>query len=189
MKRIFKISLCLIILFISTACGNNNITDAERFKNEYEKLNKDTIIMNIDKNNPIKYVEFDEVIDILTNGTGVIYFGFPGCPWCRNMIPVLFDVAGDNNIDTIYYFNPRDIRTNGDEDYKKIINILNDYLLENDNGEKTLFVPDVYFVHNGKIVGHHLSTVDSQTSPSIPLTDEQIDELKNIYQELFDKIK
>lgn len=190
MKKFLKIIMCMAVLIISTACGTNNtMTDAEKFKQDYEALNNDTVVMNIDENNPIKYVDFNEVIDILTTGTGVIYFGFPGCPWCRNMIPVLFDVAGANNINTVYYFNPSDVRTNGDEDYKKLVNILNDYLLENSDGEKTLYVPDVYFVKDGKIVGHHLSTVDSQTDPYTSLTDEQIKELENIYQELFEKIK
>ena len=189
MKKFLKISLCMVVLIISTACGNNNMTDAKKFKQDYEALNNNSVIMNIDENNPIKYVDFDDVIDILTTGTGVIYFGFPGCPWCRNIIPVLFDVANLNNIDTVYYFNPSNIRTNGDEDYKKLVNILDDYLIENSDGEKTLYVPDVYFVRDGEIVGHHLSTVDSQTDPYKPLTDEQTKELENIYQGLFDKIK
>ena len=180
-----------MVLFISTACRNNNIvdTDAKKFKQEYEALDNNSVVMNIDENNPIKYVNFDEVINILNSGTGIIYFGFPRCPWCRNIIPVLFEMASTNNIDTIYYFNPSDIRSNNDENYKKLVNILSDYLIENDNGEKTLHVPDVYFINNGEIVGHHLSTVDSQTSPYPPLTEEQTNELKNIYQGLFDKIK
>ena len=189
MKKILKLSLCIIMLLISTACNINYVTDSEKFKQEYEELNNNSVIMDIDKNNPIKYIDFKELIDILTNGTGVIYFGFPGCPWCRNMIPVLFEVATSNNIDTIYYFNPRDIRTNGDESYQQLVKILDDYLLENDNGEKTLYVPDVYFVKNGKIVGNHLSTVDSQTDPYTPLTEQQTQELENIYQKLFDQLR
>ena len=38
-------------------------------------------------------------------------------------------------------------------------------------------------------MGNHLSTVDSQNDPYTALTEEQTTELKNIYQELFDKIK
>lgn len=190
MKKFLKISLCMIILLISTACNNNNnITDSEKFKQEYEALNNNSVVMDIDENNPIKYVGFEELMNIFTSGTGVIYFGFPGCPWCRNMIPVLFEVASFNNINTIYYFNPRDIRTNGDDEYQKLVNILGDYLLQNDNGEKTLYVPDVYFVKNGKIIGNHLSTVDSQTDPYTPLTEEQTKELKDIYQRLFDQLR
>lgn len=196
MKKLLKIIICIIILLVSTACGNNVDTenkdtaiDAIKFKQEYEALNDDSVVMNIEENNPIKYVEFEEVIDILTTGTGVIYFGFPGCPWCRNMIPVLFDVATINNIDTIYYYNPSNIRSNGDDNYKQLISILGDYLESDDEGNKILYVPDVYFVRDGQIVGHHLSTVTSQTNPYTPLTEEQTSELESIYQVLFDKIK
>lgn len=38
-------------------------------------------------------------------------------------------------------------------------------------------------------MGNHLSTVDSQTDPYTALNSEQRMELKNIYQELFNKIK
>ena len=75
------------------------------------------------------------------------------------------------------------------EDYNKLITILNEFLTENENGEKTLYVPDVYFVKDGKIVGNHLGTVDSQTNPMESLTEEQKQELLNIYNDLFNKIK
>ena len=189
MKKILGVLSCLMLLLVITGCGNNKKSDALKFKNEYEELNTQSVKMDISENNPIKYVTFDEVVDILNNKTGVIYFGFPGCPWCRNVIPVLFEVAKENNIDTIYYFNPREIRNGGDDAYQKLTGILNDYLEENDEGVKTLYVPDIYFVKDGKIMGNHLSTVDSQTDPYTALNSEQRMELKNIYQELFNKIK
>lgn len=190
MKKFLSILSCLVLLVIITGCGNNkNSDDALKFKKEYEELNSSSVKMDISENNPIKYATFDEIIDVLTKGTGVVYFGFPGCPWCRNVIPVLFEVAKENDVDTIYYFNPREIRTSGNDAYQQLTTILNDYLEENDEGVKTLYVPDVYFVKDGKIMGNHLSTVDSQSDPYTPLDEEQRAELKNIYQELFDKIK
>ena len=27
------------------------------------------------------------------------------CPWCRNALPVLFDAAKENDVETIYYMN------------------------------------------------------------------------------------
>ena len=164
-------------------------SDGEKFKAEYESLNNENVNINISKNNPIKYVTLDEVFDIIQNKTGVIYFGFPGCPWCRNMIPVLFEAAKNNNIDTIYYFNPRDIRKSDNEDYNKLKEILNEYLSEDENGQKVLYVPDVYFIKDGKIVGHHLGTVDSQEDPTISLTEEEKNELLDIFNELFEKIR
>lgn len=73
-------------------------------------------------------------------------------------------------------------------DYKKIVPVINQYLKE-ENGKKILYSPDVYFVRNGIIAGHHLSTVISQKNPRINLKEEQKEELINIYQELINKIK
>ena len=151
-------------------------SDGEKFKAEYEALNNENVNINISKNNPIKYVTLDEVFDIIQNKTGVIYFGFPGCPWCRNMIPVLFEAAKNNNIDTIYYFNPRNVKKSDNDEYNKLKEILNEYLSEDENGQKVLYVPDVYFIKDGKIVGHHLGTVDSQADPTISLTEEEKNE-------------
>lgn len=164
-------------------------SDGEKFKAEYEALNNENVNINISKNNPIKYVTLDEVFDIIQNKTGVIYFGFPGCPWCRNMIPVLFEVAKNNNIDTIYYFNPRNVKKSDNDEYNKLKEILNEYLFEDENGQKVLYVPDVYFIKDGKIVGHHLGTVDSQEEPTISLTEEEKNELLDIFNELFEKIR
>ena len=163
-------------------------SDDSKFKSEYEALNNENVKIEISENNPIKYLSIEEVFNFFENKTGVIYFGFPGCPWCRNMIPVLFNSAKNNNVDTVYYFNPREIRSSDNEDYNKLVNILNEYLTENENGEKTLYVPDVYFVKDGKIVGHHLGTVNSQSDPTIELTSEQKQELNDIFDELFSKI-
>lgn len=164
-------------------------SDGEKFKAEYEALNNENVNINISKNNPIKYVTLDEVFDIIQNKTGVIYFGFPGCPWCRNMIPVLFEVAKNNNIDTIYYFNPRNVKKSDNDEYNKLKEILNEYLSEDENGQKVLYVPDVYFIKDGKIVGHHLGTVNSQEDPTISLTEEEKNELLDIFNELFEKIR
>lgn len=188
-KRFIIILVITILLVAGVALiSMRKKTDGVRFKEEYEALNgSSSVTININANNPIKYVSFDELIEILTNGTGVIYFGFPGCPWCRNALPVLFEVAAANKCKTIYYFNPRNI-SDDDDKRRQLIETLSDYLLE-DDGEKVLYVPDIYFVKEGEVMGHHISTVDSQLDPAIKLTNEQRQELYNIYQQLFDKMK
>ena len=164
-------------------------SDAEKFKNEYESLNDSSVKMEISKDNPIEYVTIDEVFELFENKTGVIYFGFPGCPWCRNLLPVLFETAKENNVNKIYYFNPKEIRTDTNEEYNKLKSLLSEYLQTNAEGEQVLYVPDVYFVKNGKIMGHHLSTVKSQSDPYVSLTSEQKSELKEMLNELFALIK
>lgn len=185
MKKILLV-LCIMLL---TGCGKEEVvyTDGAKFEQEYEALNDNGIVVDIDSDVNIKYLELSEVVDFLENKTGVIYFGFPKCPWCRNIIPVLLDVATDNN-QIVYYFNPQDVRGTDNEEFDKVMEILDEYLLVNSDGEKTLYVPDVYFVKEGNIVGHYLGSVSSQTNPYENLTETQKEELYNIYKELIDKI-
>lgn len=200
---IVVIALVIAILFF--LLNNKGMSDGERFKQEYEELNDSHLEVNIDSDNMIKYIGLEEAIDIIKNDTGVIYFGYPSCPWCRNAVPVLLDAASSTSLDTIYYVNAYNIRdvkeidddgnivtTNeGDRLYDDLLGVLDDILdpytitLDNgeviDLGEKRLYVPMVLFVKDGEVVSYHLSTVDSQEDPSISLNDSQRDELYNIY--------
>ena len=62
-------------------------------------------------------------------------------------------------------------------------------VIEFDNdGNKRLYVPDVYFIKDGKIVYHHLGSVDSYKDAFKGMNNKQLKELKNIYQEGIDLI-
>lgn len=184
-----------------------NPKDNIKFKNEYEKLNnqKGYLDIEIPKDNNVKYATFDELMEFLNNGTGIIYFGFPECPWCRNALPVLLEAAKENEIHNVYYFNAKPIRddkelkdgkikTNkkGTKEYYKLIEKLKDHLgpyegLENEN-IKRLYFPTAIFVMGGKIVGTHIGTVDSQEDPTKALTKKQKQELLKIYNQNIKKI-
>ena len=58
-------------------------------------------------NAPIKYLNYDEIFEILESKSGVIYFGFPECPWCRNIALPLVDSAMEYGLEKIYYLNNR----------------------------------------------------------------------------------
>lgn len=211
-----KILLIVVIVLLVTACKNKQ-TDAIKFKNEYESLNGKKINghvvknIKISKDNPIKYSSYDEVLDIIKNKTGIIYLGYPECPWCRTALPVLFEAAKDYKIDTIYYINMKNERDyyeikdgklvykkdengksiKGNKGYFRLLkaldNNLKEYVLtdsdgkEYKTGEKRIYVPFIIFAHDGKIVGTHTSTVATQESGYDDLTEEQFDELNGIY--------
>lgn len=88
--------------------------DEKRFKKEYESLNGTTRSngqknrdVNIKADNNIKYITIAEAAEIIDSGSGVIYFGFAACPWCRNAVPILLDARDSTNLDTIYYVDIR----------------------------------------------------------------------------------
>ncbi len=193
---------------------STNITDAMKFKKEYEDLNgevtssdKKYLTVSIDKKNPMVYKTDSEIVDILENGTGVIYFGFNSCPWCRSVIETLINSAKENNVNRIYYVNIKDIRSKyqikngeldliqkGSESYNKILEILDEYLREytiedKDTNEKRLYAPTVVGVKDGNIVGFHEATVPSQTDPYEGLTKIEKKELQEEYDKIFGATK
>ena len=93
------------------------VTDAMKFKEEYEKVNgekqgENTIReLSISKENPFIYATDAEIVERINNKeTFVVYFGFATCPWCRSVLPSLIKSANENKIDTIYYVDVLNIR-------------------------------------------------------------------------------
>lgn len=190
--------------------GENIVNeDAVKFKKEYEVLNnrvnssnnKVYPEVNISKDNVIKYSSYDEILEILKSGTGVIYLGYPECPWCRNLVSTMLMAAQEVELDTIYYLNIKEDRDflvlednkkvvtqkEGSKKYYELVealsSVLDDYKLTTSEGEevntgkKRIYVPMVIFVKDGNIVGRHIDTVESQKDPYVLLTDVQQEEL------------
>jgi glutaredoxin len=194
------------------------VSDATKFANEYAALNDQTTSsgktfpeVSLGDDNAFVYASDDEIKALFDGGTGVIYFGFPECPWCRNAVPVLDEAIRTSDTTKIYYYNIKNIRNSftfdednnlvkedGTEFYNYLLDKLSNYLTEYyvtdnnkkevDAGEKRLYAPTVVFIKHGNVMGLHESTVTSQTDPYLGLTDEEHTSLLTIYQDYFAKI-
>lgn len=173
------IAVLILIISLSFLFKKDKMSDAERFAKEY----------NFTVNNVFVYRNLDEINKILENGTGVVYLGFPECPWCRGYIPYLNEVAINEHLDKIYYFNILNDRKNNTSGYKKTVQLLNDYLKYDNEGNKRIYVPAVIAVNNGKIVGFDdESSLDTKgyETPEEYWKNEDLDGLK---KRLSDMIK
>lgn len=218
MKKIIIGLIVLLVLIVLGAvvyvASDSKVTsDEKNFKKEYESLNgqkndynKTYPSVSIREDNNVKYASYDEVIKFLDEGTGILFLGFPECPWCRNMISTLVDTAVENEVDDVYYFNALPIRDvkeldengeikttkKGTNEYYKLVDKLKDFLGPykglNDESIKRIYFPTVVFVQGGKIVGVHIGTVDSQEDPYKLLDKKQLKELKKIYTDNINKI-
>ena len=179
--------IILIFLFIGLFCYSR---DNIRFKISYEYINNieltngKKIKVSIPLDNRVKYLNASELIDLLENGTGILYFGYNTCPWCRNSVPVLIDTAIENDIDNIYYVDVHSVKLDN-----KVYKLLDNYLSEDDEGNKRLAVPNVFAVKKGKIISNHVGTVDSYHNPYKGMNDTQKKELKDIYNKMMKEIK
>ena len=224
----YFILLISIIVLLAAAFGvyafthkNKNVckdeeTDAIKFKREYEEFNgqtyKDTEIAYFDVNlkakNLFVYVTEEEAVKFLEEGTGVIYFGFPQCPWCRTLVPYLQEIGSKYGVKDIKYLNILDIRDTykvenkkavidkeGSENYYKLLELLDKHLRKftitdednknYDTGVKRLYASTIIAVSKKKIQYMHVNTVESQEDPYSTLNDDQKKELLNLYKDLF----
>jgi len=190
-----KILISILVIFILLIIGGIVLyfNDALRFKLSYEYINfveysnGKRIEISVPVDNKIKYVSEDELLGLFEDGTGILYFGYNTCPWCRNVVPVLIDTVKKNDIDTIYYADLHKLDI--DSIRSKLYKILDSYLRDDGEGKKVLAVPDVYFIKNGEIIGHHIGTVDSYKNPYDGMSKKQEKELSEIYYELIKEMK
>lgn len=124
-------------------------SDAMRFSGEYSSVEVDNVF---------KYKTAEETKDILEHGTGVVFLGFPSCPWCQSYAKMLNDLAKEKGLTEIYYYNIHDDRENNTEIYQKFVSILGDYLQYDNTGKKRIYVPNATFIVDGEIIGNDLET-------------------------------
>lgn len=195
-------------------------SDAVRFQEEYEALNGQMNennkmsypVVTVSENNPMKYKTDDEIAKLLEDGTGIIYFGFSACPWCRSMLPSLLKAAESTNLGEISYLDILDIRdtltlddnhevvvtkegTNGYKSIlKKLDSVLEPYYLTSKDGEnidtkeKRVMAPTVVTIKDGTVLDIHVGTVSSQENGYTPLLEKEQEELFEIYQKMMLKL-
>lgn len=159
---------------------DNVIKDNVKFSEEYGTLTSDNVFI---------YKTSEELINILKHGTGVVYLGFPECPWCKKYVTYLNEVAIKSGAEKVYYLNILNDRKNNTDDYKEIVNILSDYLSYDDEGNKRVYVPAVIAVKDGKIVGFDDETskdTKGYDSPDEYWKNEDLDGLKNKLSKMFE---
>lgn len=183
MKKL--VALLLTFLIVLAGCKSPKITkvdddiktDSIRFKNEYDMVSEDNLY---------EYATYLNVTDTLDKGTGIIYFGFPTCTLCKEVVPILDSAAKEKKVKTILYYNFKEIRENNTAEYQKLASILSDYIKEDEEGNKRIEAPTVVFVNKGRIVGVYIRVIDSSKEEVI--SKEEKENLKNNFMSLIDKM-
>ncbi len=183
-----KFILIIIILLVLMAIGYYGLqmkgkkgffkeqspTDALTFKEDYESLNGTKFTykeveytwstVEINEDNNMVALTFDEVRELLNNGTGILYFSRSTCPWCRLLTPIVIDFANDIN-ENIYYYNVVPDRDKNNDNYQELITKLYDILPldtytqseddpDFDETKHGIVQPMLFFIKDGKVVGH-----------------------------------
>lgn len=157
-------------LLISHSSSKEAQSDAVRFASEYT---------GVSKNNIFIYTPAEQVLKIFEKGYGVVFLGFPECKWCQAYAPILEKVAKANGIQEIYYYNIKEDREKNSDIYNQLVKYTKDYLDLDKNNKERIYVPDVYFIKKGKIIGHNndTSVIKGDIEPKAYWTDVRKAEL------------
>ncbi len=155
-------------------------TTTKKFNSEYTLLDSDNVFV---------YKSLDEIINVLKGGTGIVFLGFPECPWCQQYVVYLNELAKENNVKEIYYYNIKNDRKDNTDKYKKVVALLDEYLPYDDAGNKRVYVPNVTFVKNGVILANdnETSLINDGSAPTDYWTEENISIFKTKMNEYFEK--
>ncbi len=180
------IALALIIVAASVFRMINPVetheNDHQKFAKEYQEVTEDNVFV---------YRDANQIIKILENGKGVVYLGFPECPWCQRYVKYLNEVAKDIGIEKIYYYNIREARNNNTEEYQKMVSILEEHLQFDEEGNKRIYAPSIIAVDSSKIIGFDDETAwdtKGHEKPSDYWTEDEVGDLKEKLKEMMNPV-
>lgn len=158
------------------------LSDAQKFQAEYPGVSPDNVFV---------YKSASEIIDILKTGTGLVYLGFPECPWCQKYSIYLDEVAREQNLEKIYYYNVRQIRASSTPEYMEMVAILQESLDKDADGNPRIFVPDLTAVKDGEIIAHDNSTSLNSSADGTPAewwTEERVQNIKEAFKSMIEPV-
>ena len=219
MKKNLLLIICLTLLVFITGCDNKKALEFkkeyESMNGVESKSGKVHRTVSINKNNPYEKVTAKDIVEKINNKeTFYVYFGDKLCPWCRSVIEKSIEVAKNKKINKIYYvaiWNDegeeilRDKYTlennelkkivDGTEEYYKLLDkfkdLLSDYTLTNENGEKIetgekrIFAPNYIYVEKGVPKTLVSGISEKQTDSREELTTEILEDEEKIFNEFF----
>lgn len=128
---------------------------------EYPGLSDDTAIVRVTS---------EEALATLNSGTGVVMLGFPACPWCQGLMPVLDQASKNAGLERIEYVDIRQSRQDEDEAYQNLVARLGEFLPMGDDGSPRIFVPDMTVVKDGQVIYRYRSESDLPADERTPDT-------------------
>ena len=178
MKKKGSIMLIIIMAIVGAYLIYNHFNKDGNINNNNKNFNEEYSL--VDKDNVYRCINIDEVLDTF-NKSGIIFMGFKENVWSNYYAKYLNEVAKENNIKEILYYDIKKDRQTNNIKYKKLINLLEKYLMMNDEGNLYISVPYLVIIKDSKIMytDNETSIINGNTTPSLYWNQNNIDNFKD----------
>lgn len=148
---------------------------------EYAGLNEDNVFVRASD---------EDIVSTMREGTGVVLLGFPECPWCQGLLPIVDEAARNIGLEEVKYLDIRESRQNSDDTYLEIVDILSDHLPTGDDGQPIVYVPDMTIFRDGEIVFRYEaeSATAEESTPDTFWTEERTERVREQLEVEFQSI-
>jgi len=184
-KLLITMMICFMTLLCACASQKTQITGTKSDMSGYEGFtDTEHVFYDMTVAGMLEYMDAKESF--------AVYFGFDNCPWCLDAMPVLNEAAKEYEAEVGYIDtrkNPAWQKNVDIDDYDKLVERIGNYFTYDNDGNRHLYTPAVVFIKDGEVVLYHEGTVESHNARERSMTDEEIEELKEIYREGFEAIK
>ncbi len=175
MKQNLKKILIILLPLILQGCTLGGTKNTNKTYNIDKKIQEDwNVEYGISSDTLIQEVNIDTAMEKLKEDKGILVLSSPDCQYCQTAFPLIDELSKEYQMNNIYYVDAGTIN----QEKRKELNVLLDNTLKtNPDGTISLVVPDVYAITNGEVLGNQRKTLKEE------------DKLKNVYEDLFKKVK
>ena len=153
---------------------------------------------DLPEDNHFQVIAKDDLEDFMQHGTGILFFGFPECPWCQAYLPLAEEVLSSVDV-TCRYYNIYADKKQDRPFYDEICTLLesindsgHEIVRYDNDGKQVVYMPLMMFIENGRIVSYddETCTEDSSViSPQDYWTKDKITALQQRLQEASSFVK
>ena len=184
-QKVFYIISAIFLLGAFIYLGTKDFQAPNRRKSDNIAFSDE---YGITSDNIFKYKTTKETLNIMQEGSGIIFFGFAENEWSKEYALMMNETAKKLNIKEIYYYNFKAARSSNNHSYNQMVEILKDFLPTMDTGTQNIYAPSMAIIKNGYVLFY-----DSETSitpgtikPSEYWTTENIIQKESMTQTMFE---
>ena len=151
-QMIIYIILSIIILGLFVFIGTYDFN--KKVDTEAKQINQ--ILTMVPKKNIYKFTNSSEVNNLVnsTTSSGIVLFGFKANCWTNYFAKYVNEVAIENGINEIGYYDFENDRKEKNGTYETIVNNLSIYLKYTDYNTADILAPALLVIKNGNILGY-----------------------------------